>query len=79
MKGKVLPRKHSQSSPNFALRFALAEFFLLTVVLLRFSRVDGDRRSCETHRTKRHIGEELVPPDGIEPPTFGLQNRCSTS
>ncbi len=22
---------------------------------------------------------EMVPPDGIEPPTFGLQNRCSTS
>ena len=21
----------------------------------------------------------VVPPDGIEPPTFGLQNRCSTS
>lgn len=24
-------------------------------------------------------GGKLVPPDGIEPPTFGLQNRCSTS
>ena len=22
---------------------------------------------------------KVVPPDGIEPPTFGLQNRCSTS
>ena len=24
-------------------------------------------------------GEKLVPDEGIEPPTFGLQNRCSTA
>jgi hypothetical protein len=24
-------------------------------------------------------GNEMVPVEGIEPPTFGLQNRCSTA
>jgi hypothetical protein len=25
------------------------------------------------------VGDEMVPVEGIEPPTFGLQNRCSTA
>ena len=25
------------------------------------------------------VAEEVVPDEGIEPPTFGLQNRCSTA
>jgi hypothetical protein len=24
------------------------------------------------------MGEKLVPAEGFEPPTFGLQNRCTT-
>ena len=29
--------------------------------------------------TVEHSGGLLVPAEGLEPPTFGLQNRCSTS
>ncbi len=30
-------------------------------------------------RCDRYVPRELVPAEGIEPPTFGLQNRCSTA
>jgi hypothetical protein len=30
-------------------------------------------------RKTRRFDEQMVPAEGIEPPTFGLQNRCSTA
>ena len=29
--------------------------------------------------TSTVVDEDVVPDEGIEPPTFGLQNRCSTA
>jgi hypothetical protein len=31
----------------------------------------GDKNDC--------LNRKMVPGEGIEPPTFGLQNRCSTA
>ena len=36
--------------------------------------MDDSRRAAD-----RLYLEMLVPDEGIEPPTFGLQNRCSTA
>src|SRR6185437_8770435 len=48
----------------------------------KYSRAARNRtvtRSCAT-RSPRNVGPEgLVPGEGLEPPTFGLQNRCTTA
>ena len=38
-----------------------------------------DVASTETRRFTGFQGNELVPPRGVEPPTFALQVRCSTN
>ncbi|CCV13488.1 hypothetical protein MESS4_560098 [Mesorhizobium sp. STM 4661] len=47
-----------------------------------FAKASEDTPSSNEPRVACHPKLEerrVVPPDGIEPPTFGLQNRCSTS
>jgi hypothetical protein len=36
-------------------------------------------RGCVSRSTASAVMDGLVPDEGIEPPTFGLQNRCSTA
>ena len=44
---------------------------------VRFGRMAGPQRGAI-----RHIltgADKMVPGEGFEPPTFGLQNRCTTT
>jgi hypothetical protein len=44
------------------------------------ARDDGCRRLFSTEKfSPLEVTAYVVPAEGIEPPTFGLQNRCSTA
>lgn len=52
--------------------------------IVRFDTRDEFRAAVDDGDRSKSIGgvslvQELVPDEGIEPPTFGLQNRCTTA
>ena len=75
---------HSPDSPSAAPRTALGLLIPkriegLSKFCIRFAHAepvsDAARGRCRRHRCYM----EMVPAEGIEPPTFGLQNRCFTA